>query len=699
MYETYNEPLQVSWSGTIKPYHEQVIPVIRAHTSNVVILGTKTWSQDVDEASQDPVNGQSLAYTIHFYANTHRGELRNKVSAALSNGVAIFATEWGTCSADGNGQLDLGETQTWLNFFSQHHIGDANWAVSDKSEACSAMQPGASGNGGWSESQLADSGRFVRAAIRGDSGNNPGPTPGGGCCRFGADCGDCGEDGTGWCHLSASNCAECTGSFDSSASAPSCGGVPTPPSPTPPTPPSPTPGGGCCMFGADCGDCGLDGTGWCHQSASNCATCTGSFNPSASAPNCNGGGSPAPPTPPSNAPAGSVVEQHGTLSVSGNKIVDKNGDPVRLRGMSLFWSQWMPQYWNRAAIEWLASDWKITVIRCAMGIEHGGYLENPGAEKGRMEAVVDAAIAISIYVIIDWHDHHAEQHTNQAKGFFSEMASKYGSYSNVMYETYNEPLQVSWSGTIKPYHQQVIPVIRQHTSCPIILGTRAWSQDIDEAARDPVSGQNLAYTIHFYANTHRGELRNKVSSALSTGVAVFATEWGTCSADGNGQLDLGETQTWLNFFAQHHIGDANWAVSDKSEACSALQPGASGNGGWSQLTQSGSFVRGSIRGDGGGSPGGGCCRFGADCGDCGEDGTGWCHQSASNCAICTGSFDSSASTPSCGGGGSPAPSPPSTGGQCCYGAGCTSCNGAGEYCSSSRGACEGDCGGSYCSGM
>merc|ERR1711994_1004661 len=132
-----------------------------------------------------------------------------------------------------------------------------------------------------------------------------------------------------------------------------------------------------------------------------------------------------------------------------------------------------------------------------------------------------------------------------------------------------------------------------------------------------------------------GELRNKVSSALSSGVAVFATEWGTCSADGNGQLDLGETQTWLNFFGQHHIGDANWAVSDKSEACSALQPGASGNGGWSQLTTSGNFVRGSIRGDGGGSPGGGC----------GEDGTGWCHQSASNCATCTGSFDSSASAP------------------------------------------------------
>merc|ERR1712151_1344074 len=131
----------------------------------------------------------------------------------------------------------------------------------------------------------------------------------------------------------------------------------------------------------------------------------------------------------------------------------------------------------------------------------------------------------------------------------------------------------------------------------------------------------------------------------------------------------------------------------------------------SELSQSGRWVRNYIRG-GGGSPspspspgGGGCCRFGADCGDCGDDGTGWCHLSASNCAVCTGTFDSSASTPSCGGGNSPSPSPspspppspPSTGGRCCYDGGCSSCNGVGEYCSQSRSNCEGNCGGNYCS--
>merc|ERR1719464_1527882 len=75
---------------------------------------------------------------------------------------------------------------------------------------------------------------------------SPGPAPpaSGGCCKFGADCGDCGDDSTGWCHQSAANCEVCTGTFDASAPAPSCNGdapAPVPTPPAPPTPPSPVP--------------------------------------------------------------------------------------------------------------------------------------------------------------------------------------------------------------------------------------------------------------------------------------------------------------------------------------------------------------------------------------------------------------------------------------------------------------------------
>jgi len=46
--------------------------------------------------------------------------------------------------------------------------------------------------------------------------------PGGGCCKFGADCGDCGNDGSGWCHAQSFNCDACGGSWDASSPRPSC---------------------------------------------------------------------------------------------------------------------------------------------------------------------------------------------------------------------------------------------------------------------------------------------------------------------------------------------------------------------------------------------------------------------------------------------------------------------------------------------
>jgi endoglucanase len=299
------------------------------------------------------------------------------------------------------------------------------------------------------------------------------------------------------------------------------------------------------------------------------------------------------------APGASPVARHGRLSTKGNRVIDEHGDVVQLRGMSLFWSQWSEgsKYYNREAVRWLKEDWSVSLVRIAMGVEMGGFLQNPDVETARVKTVVDAAIEFGIYVIIDWHDHHAEQHIPEAKSFFDDMARIYGKAANVIFETFNEPEHQSWAGVIKPYHEQLIPVIRQYSDNLIILGTKTWSQDVDEASLSPVLGFNLAYTLHFYANTHKDWIRQKASTALGNGIPLFATEWGTCSADGNGEVNLASTQVWLDFLKQNHISDANWAISDKMEKCAALQPASDAHGGWvaDQLTSSGAFVRTSIR--------------------------------------------------------------------------------------------------------
>jgi endoglucanase len=299
--------------------------------------------------------------------------------------------------------------------------------------------------------------------------------------------------------------------------------------------------------------------------------------------------------------AQTAVEKYGQLSVIGNNVVDKNGNPVQLKGMSLFWSQEIGKYYNYSAIKWLRDDWKCTIVRAAMAVENGGYLTNPGLEKQKVDSAINAAIQLGIYILIDWHDHHGQRHTAQSQEFFAEMARKYGKYPNIIYETYNEPWgNVSWADSIKPYHEAVIATIRKYdTKNIIVCGSRNWSQDVDEASLNPIKGTNIAYALHYYAATHKQGLRDKAEVALKNGIALFVTEFGTVSANGNGDIDYEESRLWWDFCDKHNLSWCNWSVCDKKESSAALKPGASATGGWdiNMLNPSGILVRNQLRGE------------------------------------------------------------------------------------------------------
>ena len=288
------------------------------------------------------------------------------------------------------------------------------------------------------------------------------------------------------------------------------------------------------------------------------------------------------------------VDRFGQLSVDGNRIIDKNGKPVRLSGVSFFWSQWIGKYYTTETVKWLKDDWRSMVVRAALAVEHDGYLDNPDREKAKIITVVDAAIDEGLYVIIDWHDHQAENHLEAAKSFFGEMAQKYSQYPNVIYETYNEPLNVSWSEVIKPYHEAIIDTIRAHDPDNIIIcGSRNWSQRVDEPANDPIDDPNVAYTLHFYASTHKKWLRDLADDAMDKGIAIFASEYGTTEASGDGYIDVEETNAWWDWMDENFISYCNWSIADKQEASSALKPGANTRGGWAEenITESGHLVR------------------------------------------------------------------------------------------------------------
>ncbi len=289
------------------------------------------------------------------------------------------------------------------------------------------------------------------------------------------------------------------------------------------------------------------------------------------------------------------VAQHGLLRIRGTQLVDRAGAPVQLRGVSLFWSQWGDRFWNEEALRFLATRWDVSVVRAAMGVAKGGYLEDRERERARVERVVEAAVKLGLYVIVDWHDHEATWHADEAEAFFREAARRWRDVPNVLWEPFNEPLaNASWE-EVKGYAERIAGVIRAQGAKQVILvGTPSWSRDVDSAALDPIRRfEDVAYVLHFYAGEHRADVREKALFALKRGAPVFVTEWGTCNASGDGGFDPAESDRWLRFLDEHRISWLNWALNDKPESASILRPGAAAEGGWTDqdLTESGRYVR------------------------------------------------------------------------------------------------------------
>lgn len=273
----------------------------------------------------------------------------------------------------------------------------------------------------------------------------------------------------------------------------------------------------------------------------------------------------------SSVPVHAAVER---LSVKGTLLVNEQGDKVVLKGVSMGWHNWWPRFYNAAAVKTLKEQWHCTLIRAAMGVEpKGAYLSDRQKALDCVTTVADAAIANDMYVIIDWHSHGL--HTEEAKAFFQEMASRYKGIPNVIYEVFNEPINDSWEN-VKSYAEEIISCIRGIDSEALILvGTPHWDQDIHLVADNPVSDEyNVMYTLHFYAATHKAWLRERADYALKKGLPIFVSECAGMEADGDGKIDLQEWNRWVSWMDEHAISWAAWSIADKDETCSMLYPSA-----------------------------------------------------------------------------------------------------------------------------
>ena len=269
----------------------------------------------------------------------------------------------------------------------------------------------------------------------------------------------------------------------------------------------------------------------------------------------------------------------GALHVEGSRLVDAAGEPVQLRGVSTHGLAWYPEYVNQEFFDELKRDWGANVVRLALySAEEGGYATD--ALRSKLNELVlrgvEYATAADMYVVVDWHTlTDANPLTNQwaAAEFFRVVSHDLADHNNVIYEICNEPNGETTWADVKAYAADVIPIIRANDpDAVIVVGTPTWSQDIQDAAADPLAESNIMYTLHFYAATHQADLRERLRTAVEGGLPVFVTEFGICEASGDGKIDYDSADAWVELMDELNVSYICWNLSNKKETAALFKP-------------------------------------------------------------------------------------------------------------------------------
>lgn len=304
--------------------------------------------------------------------------------------------------------------------------------------------------------------------------------------------------------------------------------------------------------------------------------------------------------------------QPGKLYVEGTTLkVEESEGPVVFHGISYGWHNLWPRFYNEGSLKSLMDQTGVTMYRAAIGSDDIALQYNPGCAHGYIEdkdlaikcfdALAKAAIENDAYLIADWHSHLI--HLDEAKEFFTYVATKYADCPNIIYELFNEPVCPSFETDgsysdlgnpevmkdywqqLKAYSEELIETITSISKVhPLILvGCPSWDQRIDLPADDPITTyDNLMYTVHFYAGTHKKELRDACDYALAKGLPIFISECAACDATGDGILDFDSWKIWTDWCAGNNISWVIWSVGDKKEACAFFTPEATSEGPWTE---------------------------------------------------------------------------------------------------------------------
>jgi len=305
---------------------------------------------------------------------------------------------------------------------------------------------------------------------------------------------------------------------------------------------------------------------------------------------------------------GRGVSAHGALKVSGDRLVDYDGESVVLRGASSHGIMWYPRYLNGGAMQTLA-DYGANVQRIAMYTDaYRGYLEYPEESLNYLYMGIESVLGADMYAIVDWHileDKDPNTHCEAAEDFFDQVTEHYGNNPGIIYEICNEPNgDTTWEDVVE-YAEKVIPIIRKNAPDAVILvGVPNFCTDFTGPLSDPLPYENIMYVLHRYVETSVDEKDRPylLETLVEEGLPIFVSEWGiTCEGEDeipesvdHTALDLyvENAEPFLDYMEEHQISWTAWSLSNSNECHSMLKKDCDKYSGWEEgdLTDFGRLV-------------------------------------------------------------------------------------------------------------